>query len=94
MTRRIPFISAASTRGETERSIACQPVQAPARVLRLPDVIARTGLGTTKIYELVAGGDFPRRVRLTTRAVGWMESDITAWLSARAAQSEAIDDFV
>ena len=52
-------------------------------ILRLPDVKERTGLSRSSIYKLVAEGTFPRPVHLGPRAVGWVESEIEDWLTAR-----------
>ena len=57
---------------------------APPRLLRLPQVIERTGLGRSSIYERVAAGTFPRAVELgASRA--WLESEVDAWIAARIA---------
>jgi prophage regulatory protein len=53
------------------------------RILRRPEVERRTSLSKSSIYSWMARGDFPRPVALGTRAVGWRESDIEAWLAAR-----------
>jgi prophage regulatory protein len=53
------------------------------RFLRLPEVIEVTGLGKTKIYELQAQGSFPRRVKITGHSVGWVETEVQAWLAQR-----------
>lgn len=50
----------------------------PTRFLRLPDVIARTGL---------AEGRFPRPVSLGERAVGWVEAELDEWLRERIVES-------
>lgn len=52
-------------------------------VLRLPDVLHRTGLSRSTIYAWVAMGIFPKPMRLGLRAIGWRESDVEAWLVAR-----------
>jgi len=39
------------------------------------------------IYRLESEGRFPRRIKLGVRAVGWIESEIEAWIRKRAAQS-------
>ena len=41
-----------------------QGMDAPARVLRLPRVQARTGLARSTIYVRVADGSFPQPIRL------------------------------
>lgn len=53
------------------------------RILRRPDVEARTGLSRSTLYAWMAAGDFPKPVALGARLVGWRESDIEAWLAAR-----------
>jgi prophage regulatory protein len=45
----------------------------PLRILRRPEVCARTGLPTSTLYTLMAEGKFPRPVRIGARAVGWDE---------------------
>ncbi|WP_261295535.1 helix-turn-helix transcriptional regulator [Sphingomonas hylomeconis] len=51
--------------------------------LRIDDVIASTGLSRATIYRLLAAGDFPAKIALTIRCVGWWEADVTAWLESR-----------
>lgn len=53
------------------------------KYLRLSQVKARTGLGKTKIYELQSRGEFPMRVQLSTRAVGWIEEQVDEWCQKR-----------
>jgi prophage regulatory protein len=53
------------------------------RLLRLQQVGEITGLRRSMIYQLEADGHFPRRVKLATRAVGWVESEIRDWIAAR-----------
>ena len=54
-------------------------------VLRLPAVIARTGLSRSSVYKLLAEGRFPQPVSLGERSVGWVEAEIEDWLAARLA---------
>lgn len=53
------------------------------RILRLPDVIARVGLKRASIYQYVSDGNFPKPVLLGSRAIGWIEHEIDAWLAER-----------
>lgn len=53
------------------------------RIIRRREVEARSGLGRSSIYALMAEGKFPRPVKLSARAVGWYESDINEWLEHR-----------
>ena len=54
----------------------------PWRIMRLPTVKDRTGLGRTTIYELMKRGDFPKSRRIAgARAVGWDSLEIEAWIA-------------
>jgi prophage regulatory protein len=53
------------------------------RILRLPQVCSVTGLGRSMIYQMEADQRFPKRVRIGTRAVGWLEGEVRAWLQKR-----------
>ena len=66
-----------------------QGMDAPARVLRLPRVQARTGLARSTIYVRVADGSFPQPIRLGARAVGWIESEVDAWIREQIAASRS-----
>lgn len=52
-------------------------------ILRLPDLIAQTGLSRSTIYRYIADGIFPRPVSLGPRAVGWLETDVAEWIDDR-----------
>ncbi len=52
-------------------------------VLRLPVVETVSGLKRAAIYRAISKGQFPKQVRLGTRAVGWKASEIQAWVSSR-----------
>ena len=53
------------------------------RLVRLPEVRGRTGLGKTTIYSLMRRGRFPRSVKVGLRAVAWREADLADWLASR-----------
>lgn len=55
------------------------------RLIRLPEVRHRVGLGRSTIYRWVAEGRFPRPVQLGGYVVAWAEDDIEAWISTRLA---------
>ena len=54
----------------------------PLRILRLPGVKERIGLGKSYIYQKIKEGTFPRPVSLGVdrRAVGWLEHEIDTWI--------------
>ena len=53
------------------------------QILKRPAVEARVGLSRSSIYAFIAKGEFPAPKQLGARAVGWLESDIDAWLESR-----------
>ena len=55
-------------------------VDAAPRILRLPEVRARTGLSRSTLYLRMAEGRFPKPIALGERAVGWIEAEVDAWL--------------
>ncbi|WP_374378027.1 helix-turn-helix transcriptional regulator [Pseudomonas fluvialis] len=55
------------------------------RILRRHEVEARTGLPRSSLYRLIAAGEFPRQRRLSESTVGWLESEISTWISSREA---------
>jgi prophage regulatory protein len=59
------------------------------RMLRLADVERMTGLRRSSIYERVALGRFPRPLRLSDRAVGWLAHEVEAWVHERIAERDA-----
>lgn len=61
------------------------------RIIRLKEVINSTGLARSTIYKYIGDGIFPKPVSLApagvdvprTRGVGWIQSEIEAWILAR-----------
>lgn len=51
------------------------------RFIRLPEVMLRTGLSRTTIYDWIALGRFPKAIRLGKKMSVWLESDIDQWMS-------------
>lgn len=40
----------------------------------------RTGLAKSTIYKMIAKGIFPKPIQISSKAVGWLESDIQGWI--------------
>jgi prophage regulatory protein len=61
------------------------------RLLKIGEVMKLTGLGRTAIWELERRGEFPKRVKLSTRgrAVRWRASEVARWIAERTAAGEA-----
>jgi len=65
-------------------------ILAPApTIIRRKQVEARTGLSRSTIYVRVADGSFPAPVKLGARAVGWVASEVDAFLAHCVAQRDA-----
>ncbi len=60
------------------------------RLLRLNAVKEATGLSTASIYKAIAAGQFPRSVAISSRARGWLDSDIDGWIAARVSESRPV----
>lgn len=57
------------------------------QILRLPAVVAATGLPRSSLYALIAQGDFPPGIKLAQRAVGWPAAEVDQWIEQRIAAS-------
>ena len=51
-------------------------------------VLEMVGIERSTLYAWVAQHAFPRPLRLGSRAVGWRDSDIHAWLASRKPTDE------
>ena len=58
-------------------------------ILRMAHLKASTKLSRSSIYLRVANGTFPKPISLGARAVGWLESEINAWLAAQIEKRDA-----
>jgi len=56
----------------------------PPVYIRLAVVQQQVPLSKSGIYQLVADGLFPAPHRLAARAVGWLQSEVSEWVLARA----------
>ena len=50
------------------------------KILRLPEVMQRTGLSRSVIYSRMADDTFPQSVQLGTRSIGFVEHEVDAWI--------------
>jgi prophage regulatory protein len=56
-------------------------------IWRLHEVMARTGLKRSTIYDKMKKGDFPLSVSLGPRAVGWIADEVIAWINEQIDRS-------
>ena len=53
------------------------------RLIRLPEVRQRVGLGRSTIYRLMELGSFPKARKLGPRAIAWSEGEIDSWIKGK-----------
>ncbi len=53
------------------------------RLVRLGEVMRRTGLSRSAIYDGIKNEEFPRPRKIGKRSVAWVESEIDVWVQAR-----------
>lgn len=54
------------------------------KYLRRRAVLEMVGFSTTTLYDMMKRGEFPRPVKITSKAVAWPESAIAQWQADRA----------
>lgn len=59
------------------------------RLLRLPDVMARTGLKRSQIYCSMKTGDFPQSCKIGPASVAWSEAEVDEWIAGRLSRRAA-----
>lgn len=63
--------------------------QHPLRFLRIREVLARTGLSKSTLYDRIRAGTFPKPVRLGGTLSAWVESEVEAWMATRIAERDS-----
>ncbi|EEW0717987.1 TPA: AlpA family transcriptional regulator [Escherichia coli] len=56
-------------------------------LIRLTEVQRRTGYSKAWIYRLMGQGKFPVSVKIGSRAIAFVESEIDEWINQRIAES-------
>lgn len=56
-------------------------------LIRLPEVLRRTGYSKAWIYRLMSEQRFPSAVKIGSRAIAFVESEIDDWVNQRIAES-------
>ena len=56
------------------------------RILTIKDVRARVPYSSVQIWRKERAGEFPGRVRLGANRIGWVESEVEAWLNSKLAE--------
>jgi prophage regulatory protein len=54
------------------------------RIIRYSELCGRLSIARVTAWRMVRDGLLPRPHKITKRIVGWTESEIEAWIEARA----------
>ena len=76
------------------------PITKPkTRLIRLPEVLNRTGYGRTSIYRKMEEGTFPKCLKLgspvkdptqfDSRAIAWIEDEVDQWVESRIEERDS-----
>ncbi|WP_156256115.1 helix-turn-helix transcriptional regulator [Sandarakinorhabdus oryzae] len=60
------------------------------RIVRHAEVSERLQVSSAKLFDMIARGQFPKPFVIVPggRAVGWLESDVDAWIIGRHANAQ------
>ena len=69
------------------------------RLIRLPEVLRRTGYGRTSIYRKMSEGTFPKCLKLSgpskdpskfdSSAIAWIEEEVEKWVEDRIEERDS-----
>jgi prophage regulatory protein len=59
--------------------MAIAVVDTQDRLIKLPEVIRRVGMGKTTIYQKIRNGTFPRQYKLSAFAARSSEKEVVCW---------------
>ena len=59
------------------------------RIIRLPEVMAKTGLSRSSVYLAISKGNFPEQIKLGERSTGWSLEQVDKWIEQCIANSKS-----
>ena len=75
-------------------------IKTKSRLIRLPEVLSRTGYGRTSIYRKMEEGTFPKCLKLggpikdhtqfDCRAIAWIEDEVDQWIESRIEERDYV----
>ncbi|MFJ5331692.1 helix-turn-helix transcriptional regulator [Pectobacterium versatile] len=57
------------------------------RLIRLPEVMSKTGFSKAWIYRLIRKKHFPSPIKTGSRSIAFVESEVDGWIELRIAES-------
>lgn len=58
-------------------------------LIRLPEVMRRTGFSKPYLYKLISDDKFPKQVKIGTRSIAFVESEVDEWIANKIAESRS-----
>lgn len=58
-------------------------------LIRIRQVMAKTGISKSQVYRLSKLGQFPKPIKLTTQSVAWIEQEVERWIEQRISQRDS-----
>lgn len=56
-------------------------------LIRMPETMRRTGYGKAWLYRLINQNKFPKPVKIGSRAIAFVESEVDDWINQRIEES-------
>lgn len=53
------------------------------QIMRIKEVLYKCAVSRATLYRLISEGNFPRQVRLSSRAIGFYEHEVNEWIESR-----------
>ena len=53
------------------------------KILKQKEVVQLTGLSRVTIWRLEQQGEFPEKIALSPNRVGWLENEVSDWITSR-----------
>ena len=60
-----------------------EALAAEIRLIRLKEVMSICGMSRSSVYLAIKNGQFPSPVKLSTRSIAWLKSEVIAWAELR-----------
>jgi prophage regulatory protein len=53
------------------------------RLIRLREVMSICGMSRSSVYDAIKKGQFPSSIKLSSRSIAWLKSEVIAWAESR-----------
>lgn len=60
------------------------------KLIKLKQVMDCTGLARSTVYKFMADGQFPKPVKLGSKMVAWVESEVQEWIKQRMSERDIL----